>query len=69
MPVLSIFGRLNRLLIENHVVHGIIAAVVVFAVKIGFDVATGKDPSVLEAVVAGVVLGAIYYGGLKYGAS
>lgn len=62
----SVFERLNRLLKENHVVHALIGVVVLFTVRIAYDLYTGSDPALLEAVGTSVFLGAIYYASLRY---
>lgn len=69
MTETSILGRLNRTLKENLLLHAVIAMVVVFAIRVGFDVYNGEEPSLIEAVVSGVFMGVIYYGGMKYGSS
>ncbi len=62
----SAFERLNQQLKENHILHAIAAVVVLFAVSIAYDLYTGSEPAFLEAIGTSIVLGAIYYGGLKY---
>lgn len=65
----SLPERLNRALKENMLLHTVIAMFVVFAIRVGFDVYNGEEPSLIEAIVSGVFIGMIYYGGMKYGSS
>lgn len=69
MTETSILGRLNRTLKENLLLHAVVAMVVVFAIRIGFDIYNGENPSLIEAIGYGVFMGVIYYGGMKYGSS
>lgn len=62
----SAFERLNQLVKENHILHAIVAVIVLFAVSIAYDLYTGSEPAFLEATGRSIVLGAVYYGGMKY---
>ncbi|WP_238705314.1 hypothetical protein [Natrinema pallidum] len=65
----TMLGRLNGVLKENYLLHAVIAMLVVFVIRIGFNIYNGEDPSFIEAIASGVFMGVIYYGGMKYGSS